>query len=112
MDDAGAIEFLTKPFRDQDLLDAIQAGLDRSRARRQQVAAVAESERRQSTHTPREQETMALVVNGMLNKQIAAQLKVSEITIKVRRGQIMRKMQAASLPELVRMAERLKSDDR
>ena len=105
---AGAIEFLTKPFRDQDLLDAIQAGLDRSRARRQQAAAVAEIERRHSTLTPREQETMALVVNGMLNKQIAAQLKVSEITIKVRRGQIMRKMQAASLPELVRMAERLR----
>jgi len=109
---AGAIEFLTKPFRDQDLLDAIQAGLDRSRARQQHAAAVAEIERRHRTLTPREQETMALVVDGMLNKQIAAQLKVSEITIKVRRGQIMRKMQAASLPELVRMAERLKSDDR
>ena len=109
---AGAIEFLTKPFRDQDLLDAIQAGLDRSRARQQHAAAVAEIERRHRTLTPREQETMALVVDGMLNKQIAAKLKVSEITIKVRRGQIMRKMQAASLPELVRMAERLKSDDR
>ena len=109
---AGAIEFLTKPFRDQDLLDAIQAGLDRSRARQQHAAAVAEIERRHRTLTPREQETMELVVDGMLNKQIAAQLMVSEITIKVRRGQIMRKMQAASLPELVRMAERLKSDDR
>jgi FixJ family two-component response regulator len=105
---AGAIEFLTKPFRDQDLLDAIRAGLDRSRARRQQAAAMAEIERRHYTLTAREKETMALVVAGMLNKQIAAQLKVSEITIKVRRGQIMRKMQATSLPELVRMAERLR----
>lgn len=104
----GAIEFLTKPFREQDLLDAIQTGLDQSRAQRQQSAAVAEIERRHRTLTEREKETMALVVDGKLNKQIAAQLKVSEITIKVRRGQIMRKMQASSLPELVRMAERLR----
>jgi FixJ family two-component response regulator len=104
----GAIEFLTKPFREQDLLDAIQTGLDQSRAQRQQAAAVAEIERRHRTLTEREKETMALVVDGKLNKQIAAQLKVSEITIKVRRGQIMRKMQASSLPELVRMAERLR----
>jgi FixJ family two-component response regulator len=104
----GAIEFLTKPFREQDLLDAIQTGLDQSRAQRQQSAAVAEIERRHRTLTEREKETMALVVDGKLNKQIAAQLKVSEITIKVRRGQIMRKMHASSLPELVRMAERLR----
>jgi len=107
----GAIEFLTKPFRDQDLLDAIQAALDRSRAQRQQSAALAEISRRHHTLTPREKETMALVVSGMPNKQIAARLKVSEITIKVRRGQIMRKMQATSLPGLVRMAEMLKSED-
>jgi FixJ family two-component response regulator len=108
---AGAIEFLTKPFRDQDLLDAIQLGFEKNRAQRQHAAAVAEIDKRHQTLTAREQETMALVVSGFLNKQIAARLKVSEITVKVRRGQIMRKMHATSLAELVRMAERLKASD-
>jgi FixJ family two-component response regulator len=108
---AGAIEFLTKPFRDQDLLDAIQLGFERNRAQRRHAAALAEIDKRHQSLTPREQETMALVVSGLLNKQIAARLKVSEITVKVRRGQIMHKMRAASLPELVRMAERLKRSD-
>jgi FixJ family two-component response regulator len=107
----GAIEFLTKPFRDQDLLDAIQLGFEKDRAQRQHAAAVAEIDKRHQTLTAREQETMALVVSGFLNKQIAARLKVSEITVKVRRGQIMRKMHATSLAELVRMAERLKASD-
>jgi FixJ family two-component response regulator len=105
---AGAIEFLTKPFRDQELLDAIQVGFDKHRALRRHAAAHAEIDKRYQILTQREQETMALVVSGLLNKQIAARLNVSEITVKVRRGQIMRKMQAASLAELVRMAERLK----
>jgi FixJ family two-component response regulator len=106
---AGAIEFLTKPFRDQDLLDAIQTGFEKNRIHRQQSAAAGEIRRRYQGMTSREQETMALVVSGLLNKQIAAKLNISEITVKVRRGQIMRKMQAASFAELVRMAERLKA---
>jgi FixJ family two-component response regulator len=104
----GAIEFLTKPFRDQDLLDAIQLGFEKNRIERQQAAAAAEIFGRYHALTPREQDTMALVVSGLLNKQIAARLNVSEITVKVRRAQIMRKMKATSLAELVRMAERLK----
>jgi FixJ family two-component response regulator len=101
---AGAIEFLTKPFRDQDLLDAIQAGIDQDRAQRQDAALVADLRTRLDTLTVRERQTMALVASGHLNKQIAAELEVSEVTVKVHRGQIMRKMQARSLPELVRMA--------
>ena len=104
---AGAIEFLTKPFRDQDLLDAIHIGLDKSRAWRQQSAVTAEIEKRHGTLTPGEKDTMALIVSGLITREIAARLEVSEITIKVRRSHIMRKMQAASLPELVRMADRL-----
>ena len=104
---AGAIEFLTKPFRDQDLLDAIHIGLDKSRAWRQQSAVTAEIEKRHATLTPGEKDTMALIVSGLVTREIAARLAVSEITVKVRRSHIMRKMQAASLPELVRMADRL-----
>jgi len=104
---AGAVEFLTKPFRDQDLLDAIQLAIERDRARRTDSAAAAVLKERFASLTAREREVMALVVTGRLNKQIAADLAVSEITIKVHRGQVMHKMQARSLAELVRMADRL-----
>ena len=104
---AGAIEFLTKPFRDQDLLDAIQAGIERDRARRRGAPLVAELRTRLDSLTERERQIMTLVVSGQLNKQIAAELAVSQMTVKVHRGQIMRKMRANSLPELVRMADRL-----
>ena len=104
---AGAIEFLTKPFRDQDLLDAVQVGIERDRVRRHESSAVAELQKLLGTLSAREREVMALVVTGRLNKQIAADLNVSEITVKVHRGNVMRKMQAKSLAELVRMADRL-----
>jgi FixJ family two-component response regulator len=104
---AGAIEFLTKPFHDQELLDAIQLGIERDRARRRDGLAVADLRERLDSLTPREREIMALVVTGRMNKQIAADLEVSEITVKVHRGQVMRKMRARSLAELVRMADRL-----
>ena len=103
----GAIEFLTKPFRDQDLLDAIQLGIARDRARLEDEKAATGLRARFETLTPREREVMALVAAGRLNKQIAYEIGVSEITVKVHRGQVMRKMQAASLPDLARMADRL-----
>jgi FixJ family two-component response regulator len=103
----GAIEFLTKPFRDQELLDAIQLGLARDRAWLEEAKAMAALRSRFETLTPREREVMALVVTGRLNKQIAYDIGVSEITVKVHRGQVMRKMNAASLPDLARMPDKL-----
>ncbi|MDB5448155.1 MAG: two component transcriptional regulator, LuxR family [Phenylobacterium sp.] len=104
---AGAVEFLTKPFRDQDLLDAIQVALGRDRARVEAEAGLAGLRRREAGLTAREREVMAQVVSGRVNKQIAAELGVSEITVKAHRGQVMRKMGARSVADLVRMADRL-----
>jgi RNA polymerase sigma factor (sigma-70 family) len=104
---AGAVEFLTKPWRDQDLLDAIHLALERDRARRQREAEIATLRERFEWLTPREREVLPLVVSGLPNKQIAAEIGTSETTVKVHRGQLMRKMGADSLPELVRMAEKM-----
>jgi FixJ family two-component response regulator len=104
----GAIEFLTKPFRDQDLLDAIEIGLARDRAWLDEEMTLTQLRARFETLTPREREVMARVVTGRLNKQIAGDIGISEITVKVHRGQVMRKMQAKSLPDLARMADKLK----
>jgi FixJ family two-component response regulator len=104
---AGAIEFLTKPFRDQELLDAVQAGIQQDRQRRTQAAGMAGLQERLKTLTAREREVMAHVVTGRMNKQVAADLDLSEITVKVHRGNVMHKMGAKSLAELVRMADQL-----
>jgi RNA polymerase sigma factor (sigma-70 family) len=104
---SGAIEFLTKPLREQELLDAVNAGIERDRARRQEATFVAELQQYYNSLTPREREVLALIVSGRPNKQIAAQLELSEATVKVHRSQISRKMRAASLVDLVRMADKL-----
>ena len=104
---AGAIEFLTKPFRDQDLLDAIHIALDKDRERRLRDAEVAELQASFAALTPRERQVFPLVIFGLLSKQIAAELGISEASTKVHRSQMMRKMRADSLPDLVRMAEKL-----
>jgi RNA polymerase sigma factor (sigma-70 family) len=106
---AGAIEFLTKPYRDQDLLDAVRIALERDRTRREQEKDLTELRQRFESLTPREQEVISRVVSGMLNKQIAGELGTAENTVKVHRSRAMEKMNAQSVAELVKMIERLKS---
>jgi FixJ family two-component response regulator len=109
---SGAVEFLTKPFRDQDLLDAIQQALQRDSGARAQQTEIHALEQRFQSLTVREREVMTLVVSGMLNKQIASELGASEATVKIHRGHVMEKMQAGSIVELVRMADKLKLSPR
>ncbi|MFC5360238.1 response regulator transcription factor [Azospirillum himalayense] len=104
---AGAVEFLAKPFRDQDLIDAVHTGIERDRDRRRTLDVLCDLRERFRSLTPREREVMRLVAAGQLNKQIAAELQLSEITVKVHRANVMRKMQARSLPDLVRIADKV-----
>jgi len=104
---AGAVEFLPKPFRDQDMLDAVQTGLEQDRERRKRAGDTSKLQASFNTLTPREREIMALVTAGLMNKQIAGEIGVSEVTVKLHRGNVMRKMAAKSLAELVRMADAL-----
>lgn len=104
---AGAVDFLTKPFRDQDMLDAVDTAIERDRARRVTAAGEAGLRARYETLSPREKQVMTLVVAGKMNKQVAYELNLSEITVKIHRGSAMRKMEARTLPDLVRMAETL-----
>jgi FixJ family two-component response regulator len=105
---AGAIEFLTKPYRDQDMLDAVRIALERDRARREQEKDLTDLRQRFDSLTPREQEVISMVVSGMLNKQIAGELRTAENTVKVHRSRAMEKMNAQSFADLVRMIEKLK----
>jgi FixJ family two-component response regulator len=109
---SGALEFLTKPFRDQDLLDAIHQALERDRVAREQQSEIHNLQERVRILTAREQQVMNLVVSGMLNKQIASEIGTSEATVKIHRGNVMRKMKAGSVVDLVRMADRLKPSPR
>lgn len=106
---AGAVEFLTKPFRDQDLLDAVQVGLERDRVRRQKEAGIATLRDRYESLSPREREVVSMVVSGLLNKQIAAEIGTTENTVKAHRSRAMEKMHAESLADLVKMVERLQT---
>jgi len=106
---AGAVEFLTKPLRDQDLLDAIQAALRRDRARLEDESKVADLRTRHESLTARERQIMAVLVAGRVNKQIAAEIGISEVTVRLHRGQIMRKMHASSLADFIRISDKIKS---